>query len=110
MATGRVADAAQSFRTFIDRYPHHEFSSNARYWLAEALIAQQQDLQAETVLREIVESPQEQQRAAAAMARLIDIYQKRGATEQARATLQQLSRRYPASTELHRFTEDPTLF
>lgn len=110
LATGRFASAAQSFRTFIDRYPHHEFSGNARYWLAEALIAQQDDVPAETVLLEIVESPQEQQRAAAAMARLIDIYQKRGATEQARATLQQLSRRYPASTELHRFTNDPTLF
>ncbi|NCP02973.1 MAG: tetratricopeptide repeat protein [Deltaproteobacteria bacterium] len=110
LATGRVSTAEQSFRAFIEKYPQHEFSGNARYWLAEALIAQQNPAQAEAVLLEIIDSSQEQQRAAAAMARLIDIYQQRGAIEQARATLQQLSRRYPASPELQRFAKDPTLF
>jgi len=110
LATGRVSAAAQSFRAFIEKYPQHEFSGNARYWLAEALIAQQNPAQAEAVLLEIIDSSQEQQRAAAAMARLIDIYQQRGAIEQARATLQQLSRRYPASPELQRFATDPPLF
>lgn len=110
LATGKMSDAAQNFRAFIVKYPNHEFSGNARYWLADALIAQQEDVQAEAVLLEITKNPQEQQRAAAAMARLIQIYQNRGATEQARATAQQLSRRYPASPEFQRLTKDPTLF
>lgn len=110
LATGRISAAKQSFRAFIQKYPQHEFSGNARYWLAEALLAEQDDTQAEALLLQIVENPQEQQRAAAALARLIDVYQKRGATEQARATLQQLRQRYPVSAELQRFTQDSTLF
>ena len=31
----RHADAAAGFREFLRRYPHHDYSDNAQYWLAE---------------------------------------------------------------------------
>jgi tol-pal system protein YbgF len=32
---GRHADAAAGFRDFLRRYPQHDYSDNAQYWLAE---------------------------------------------------------------------------
>lgn len=32
----RYADAAESFRSFLDRYPQSEYADNAQYWLGES--------------------------------------------------------------------------
>jgi TolA-binding protein len=35
LKSGRHADAASGFREFLRRYPQHDYSDNAQYWLAE---------------------------------------------------------------------------
>jgi len=35
LKAGRHADAAAGFREFLHRYPQHDYSDNAQYWLAE---------------------------------------------------------------------------
>ena len=32
----RYADAAEDFRSFLDRYPNSEYADNAQYWLGES--------------------------------------------------------------------------
>lgn len=109
MATGRMAEAEAGFRDFTQRYPDHAYRANANYWLAEALFALQQPQQAETLLLDIIDSPQQQEKAPAAMARLVRYYRKSGAADNATALLRLLSTRYPESPELKRLQQDDNL-
>lgn len=102
IATGRMAEAETGFRAFIDRFPNHEYIGNANYWMAEALLAQQKPQLAETILLEVIDNPQQENKAPAAMARLVIYYRESGAQNNATAMLQMLSNRYPESPELNR--------
>jgi len=105
IATGRMKDAAAGFREFVDRYPTHEYVGNAKYWLAEALFALQQPRYAETLLLEIIDDQEHQNKAPAAMARLVRYYRESGADQNAQAMLQMLQDRYPESSELNRLMQ-----
>ncbi len=102
IATGQMEKAEAGFRAFIERYPEHEYTGNASYWMAEALFAQQKPRRAETVLLGVIDNPQQQNKAPAAMARLVQYYRESGAQDNARAMLQMLSSHYPDSSELKR--------
>lgn len=102
LATGQMAKAESGFQTFIQRYPKHQYTGNASYWMAEALLAQQKTTSAEGILLRIIDNPEQQNRAPAAMARLIGYYRESDAQDNAAAMLQLLSTRYPESPELQR--------
>ncbi len=102
IATGRMTDAEAGFASFVQRYPDHEYAGNAKYWQAEALLAQQKPRYAETLLLEIIDNPQEQNKAPDAMARLVRYYRESGAKSNAEAMLQLLSSRFPESPALNR--------
>ncbi|WP_020675227.1 tetratricopeptide repeat protein [Geopsychrobacter electrodiphilus] len=102
IATGQMAEAESGFRTFIQRFPDHEYLANANYWLAEALLAQHKTKDGETLLLKIIDTPTEQQKAPAAMARLVSYYHEINDQDKAAAMLQMLSTNYPESPELKR--------
>ncbi len=102
IATGQMAEAESGFKVFLSRFPAHEYAGNANYWLAESLLAQQKNRLAETVLLGIIDNPQQQNKAPAAMARLVNYYRESGAQNNAAAMLEMLSSRYPESPELKR--------
>lgn len=105
IATGRMADAEAGFRDFITRYPDHEYVGNAKYWLAEALFALQRPRHAETLLLDIIDNPQQENKAPAAMARLVRYYRESGADNNANAMLELLNSRYPESPEIQRLQQ-----
>ncbi len=110
IATGQMAEAESGFGAFLERFPEHEYAGNANYWMAEALLSQQKTARAETVLLDIIDNPQQQNKAPAAMARLTNYYRENDAPNNAAAMLQMLSTRYPESPELKRLllsTKDP---
>ncbi len=107
IATGQMAEAESGFRSFIQRFPDQEYVGNANYWLAEALLSQQKTKRAETVLLNIIDNPKQQNKAPAAMARLINLYRKNGARENASDMLQRLNISYPESPELKRLMWSP---
>ncbi len=102
IATGQMAEAESGFKDFIQRFPDHQYSGNANYWMAEALLAQQKTKQAETALLNIIDNPKQQNKAPAAMARLINYYRESDAQNNAIAMLQMLNDNYPESPELKR--------
>lgn len=109
IATGRMAEAEKGFRSFVDRYPVHEYTGNARYWMAEALFALQKQKYAETILLEIIDNPDQANKAPAALARLVRYYRETGAQKNAEAMMQLLSTRYPDSPELIRLMQSTEL-
>jgi tol-pal system protein YbgF len=102
IATGQMAEAEAGFKTFLQRFPDHEYAGNANYWMAEALIAQLKTKPAETILLNIIDNPKQQNKAPASMARLVNLYRETGAQNKANAMLQMLSTSYPESPELKR--------
>ncbi len=102
IATGQMVEAESGFKDFIKRFPDHQYSGNANYWMAEALLAQQKTKQAETALLNIIDNPKQQNKAPAAMARLIRYYRESDAQNNAIAMLQMLNNNYPESPELKR--------
>jgi len=102
IATGQMAQAEAGFKSFIQKFPAHEYAGNANYWMAEALLAQQKPKYAESVLLGIIDNPEQQNKAPAAMARLVSFYRETGAQSNASAMLQMLNNRYPESPELNR--------
>lgn len=102
IATGQMATAESGFKDFVQRFPDHEYTGNANYWMAEALLAQQKTKQAETALLNIIDNPRQQNKAPAAMVRLINYYRETDAQNNAIAMLQMLNDNYPESPELKR--------
>ena len=102
LATGQMAEAEARFEAFIQRFPEHQYTGNANYWLAETLLAQQKSKRAETILLSIIDNPKQQNKAPAAMARLVKYYRESNAQNNAAAMLQMLSDHYPESPELNR--------
>jgi len=102
IATGQMPQAETGFKTFLERFPDHEYAGNANYWMAEALLSQQKAKHAETIWLNIIDNPKQQNKAPAAMARLILFYRANNARDNAMAMTQMLTDRYPESPELKR--------
>lgn len=99
LAAGRFAAAETGFDNFLESYPQHQYSPNARYWLASAQASQGKLQSATSNLRQIIIDNQGQKRAPAALALLAKIYQQQQLTDEAEEMLQQLISRYPESSE-----------
>jgi tol-pal system protein YbgF len=107
IATGQMPEAESSFKKFVQRYPDHEYLGNANFWLAESLLAQHKTKEGETLLLAIIDQPQQQNKAPAAMARLVKFYRESGSEDNASAMLQMLNNYYPESPELKRLRHSP---
>ena len=108
LAMGRYAEAESGFAAFLSSYPDHQYASNARFWLANAQAAENKTALAVANLKQIVASPQGQDKAPAAMLQLIRIYRQTGLTGQAETTIEQLRTSYPDSPEAQQFIQSDT--
>ncbi|WP_321365725.1 tol-pal system protein YbgF [uncultured Desulfuromusa sp.] len=99
LASGRWPAAEAGFQNFLQNFPNHQYSPNARYWLANAQISQGKMNQAITNLQLIIANPAAQAKAPAALMQLAQIYRREGQPIQADNILEQLRNRYPESPE-----------
>lgn len=99
LASGRWAEAETRFNSFLRDYSDHEFSPNARYWLALSQLSQENLEAAKSNLRRIVIDPASQAKAPAALTQLAHIYHRQGLNFEADDVLSQLRSRYPESRE-----------
>lgn len=99
LAAGRYQIAEAGFDAFLRQYPQHQYSNNARYWLANAQLSQGKVQSAASNLRQVIVDQTSPDRAPAALALLARIYQQQQASAEAEEVLEQLRQRYPDSKE-----------
>jgi len=101
----RYADAAESFRAFLDRYPDSEFADNAQYWLGESYyVTRNFDIALEAfqaLLDRFPDSP----KAPDALLKIGYTHYELEQWDSARAALTQVQEKYPDST-LSRLAEN----
>ncbi|RMF48401.1 MAG: outer membrane protein assembly factor BamD [Deltaproteobacteria bacterium] len=98
-AAGRYAEAADTFRTFLSRYPDNPFAGNAQYWLAESYYRQRMFSRAASEFEKVMPYGSKEQpgRAPEALARLVEIYRQLGQPVLAEQALQKLRLNFPDS-------------
>jgi tol-pal system protein YbgF len=99
LAAGHFPAAEAGFTEFLQEFPNHQYSPNARYWLANAQLSQGKMNQAITNLQLITANPNARAKAPAAFMQLAQIYRQEGQTIEAENILEQLRNRYPESPE-----------
>ncbi len=103
LAAGRFAPAEAGFDLFLREYPEHQYTPNARYWLANAQAAQNNLQAAMSNLRRIIVAGDGQQKAPAALVLLAQLYRRQDLPTEADDVLEQLRSRYPDSPEAQHF-------
>ena len=99
LAAGRMPSAETGFQEFLHNFPAHQYSPNARYWLANAQLSQGKTNLAIANLRQIIVDPNAQTKAPAALMQLAQFYRQEGLPIQADDVLEQLRNHYPESPE-----------
>jgi tol-pal system protein YbgF len=99
LAAGNYAAAETGFKNFLRDFPDHQYTPNARYWLAKAQLEQKKTNQAINNLQQIIADPNGQKKSPAALLQLAQIYQQQGLQIQADNILKQLRTNYPESPE-----------
>ncbi len=110
LAAGQMLSAEVGFQSFLRDFPAHQYSPNARYWLATAQLSQGKTDLAIDNLHQIVVDPNAQAKAPAALTQLAQIYRQQGLPIQADNVLEQLRNRFPESPEAQQFyrSDEPT--
>ena len=109
LAAGRVAAAEAGFSHFLNQYPEHQYSPNARYWLANAQAAQDNLPAAMSNLRRILVDDNGQEKAPAALVLLAQLYRQQNLPTEADDVLEQLRSHYPDSPEAQHFHQSDEL-
>lgn len=99
LATGRYRAAEAGFARFLSEFPDHQYTPNARFWLANAQASQGKLQSAMSTYRQLVIDPQAQVRAPAALFRMAQLYRRQNQVDQADDVLEQLRSRFPDSPE-----------
>ncbi|MEA3543611.1 MAG: tetratricopeptide repeat protein [Thermodesulfobacteriota bacterium] len=110
LAAGNLSEAEIGFQGFLLDFPDHQYSPNARYWLANAQSSQGKTRLAIANLQQIVADPNGETKAPAALMQLAQLYQQEELSIQADAVLEQLHNRYPESPEAQQLyrSDEPT--
>ncbi|MDA3904053.1 MAG: tetratricopeptide repeat protein [Desulfuromusa sp.] len=110
LAAGRLLSAETGFQEFLRDFPEHQYSPNARYWLANAQLSQGKTNQAMANLQQIIVDPNAQTKAPAALMQLAQLYRQKELQIQADNVLEQLRTRYPESPEAQQLyrSNEPT--
>ncbi|MCD6582239.1 MAG: tetratricopeptide repeat protein [Desulfuromusa sp.] len=103
LAAAQMASAETGFQEFLRDFPAHQYSPNARYWLANAQLSQGKTNLAIDNLRQIIVDPNAQAKAPSALTQLAQIYRQQGLPIQADNILEQLRNRFPESPEAQQF-------
>ncbi len=105
LATGHWHAAENGFENFLLRFPAHQYAPNARYWLANAQLAQGKTEPAVKTLSRLVNDPDARGKAPAALNQLALIYREQGLTAEADELVNQLRNRYPDSPEARQYDQ-----
>jgi tol-pal system protein YbgF len=93
-------DLAQSaFAEFLKRYPAHELSDNAQYWMGEGYYAQKKYPQALAEFQKVTENYAGKDKEAAAMYKAGLCFKEMGEPQKAKEKWQALVKKYPKSPE-----------
>lgn len=106
LAAGRYGIAETGFNNFLTEYPEHQYTSNARYWLASAQLSQGKLQLASSNLRQVIVDLNSQERAPAALVLLAKVYQQQQLNNEADEVLEQLRIHYPDSSEAQQFLQE----
>lgn len=93
--TGAKDEAVAALRSFLEKYPRHEYADNAQYWLGEAFYAHKDYQHALVEFRATIETYPRGNKVPDALLKVGYCYQALGQTEKARAVLEQVVNLYP---------------
>jgi tol-pal system protein YbgF len=91
----RYEESIAMFQSYIQRFPQGRLLTNAYYWLGEALILVERYEEARDTFTVLVNSYPDDPKAAGAMLKRGDVYQRLGQTDLAQADWRNISVRYP---------------
>ena len=91
---GDFKNAAEAFRSFIERYPQSPYQPNAQYWLGNALYAQRDYRGSTAILSNVVKNYPTHPRAPEALLAIANNQLEQGQKTAARKTLQQIVSQY----------------
>ena len=97
LKTSNYPAAIGGFKDFVAKYPHSELLDNARYWLGEAYYVTRDFPSAAGAFRDVIQSSPNSRKAPDAMLKLAYTLQEQKQTTDAKATLLQLTQRYPGT-------------
>ncbi len=103
LAAGQSLAAEAGFNTFLSNFPNHQYAPNARYWLANAQLAQGKTTLAQANLQQLATNPKAKAKVPAALLQLAQIYRQQDNLLQANNVLEQLRNHYPESPEAQQF-------
>jgi tol-pal system protein YbgF len=88
-------NAATALRSFLQKYPRHDYADNAQYWLGESFYAQKDYTHALAEFRNVIETYPRGNKVPDALLKVGFCYQAMGQSEKATAVLQQVVNLYP---------------
>lgn len=94
---GQYEPAIEAFRSFIAKYPRHDYADNAQYWIGEAYYAQKDFQHALTEFRATIETYPRGNKVPDALLKVGYCYQSLGQADKAKAVLEQVMNLYPKS-------------
>ncbi|MFW6241721.1 MAG: tol-pal system protein YbgF, partial [Thermodesulfobacteriota bacterium] len=94
---GDFERARAGFEAFVERFPDHSLSDNARYWIGESYYAQEQYREAGVHFRRVLVEHPNGNKVPDAFFKLGLCFHRRGDAEAARTHWEQLVQRYPRS-------------
>lgn len=87
--------AVDALRSFLRKFPRHDYADNAQYWLGEAFYAQKDYPHALAEFRNVIETYPRGNKVPDALLKVGYCYQALGQAQKARAVLEQVVNLYP---------------
>jgi tol-pal system protein YbgF len=97
LKTSNYPQAISGFRDFVAKYPHSDLLDNARYWLGEAYYVTRDFPAAAGAFQDVVQNSPNSRKAPDAMLKLAYTLQEQKQITDAKATLLQITQRYPGT-------------
>lgn len=97
--------ARNIFTRFIDSYPKHELTANARYWIGETYYSEKNFEQAILEFQEVIKNYPGREKAPSAMMKQAMAFKEIGDTKSASYVYKKLMEEYPASDEARKAAE-----
>jgi tol-pal system protein YbgF len=95
LGQGKHDEAAEGFREFLRRFPNHDLTDNAQYWLGECAYDRKDYSTAVREFRRVVERFPRGNKVPDALLKIGFSYLALGSTDAGKQTLEQLVRSYP---------------
>lgn len=96
---GDMQKARESFTRFAERYPKHDLTANARYWIGETYYSEKNYEQAILAFQEVIKLYPKKEKAPAALIKQALSFKSLGDVKSARYVLKKLQDEYPRSEE-----------